>query len=85
MTKVELLEYLAIAGEVDADDTAQKFELSYATAAMALLRSTRQGLLVRCSDPNDGVYRYSITEHGQRRLAYFQGDADSSDSRRHHG
>ena len=85
MTKAELLEYLAFAGEADADDIAQAFELPYPTAAMALLRATRQGLLVRRLDPDEGIYWYTLSEHGQRRLAYFRGETESSDLRRDYG
>ena len=71
MTKHDLLEYLDDAGQADADDTARVFDLPYATAAMALLRLTRQGLVLRHIDPEDTVYVYALSDRGAERLAYF--------------
>ena len=54
MTKHEALDYLADAGEAEAQDLADAFALPYATAAMALLRLVRQNLAGRVADPDRG-------------------------------
>jgi DNA-binding MarR family transcriptional regulator len=72
MTKPELLKFLAQARSADAFEVARVFDLSYAAAAMALLRFTRQGLVVRRLDPEKTVYWYALSEHGEKRLAYFE-------------
>ena len=71
MTKHDLLEYLDDAGQADADETARVFDLPYATAAMALLRLTRQGLVLRHIDAEDTAYVYALSDRGEERLAYF--------------
>ncbi len=70
MTKRDLLDYLAHSGDVEAQDVANAFDLPYSTAAMALLRLVRQGLLAR--DPGEGRYFYRLTDRGRARLAYFR-------------
>jgi DNA-binding MarR family transcriptional regulator len=72
MTKHDLLEHLAAAGRADAMDVATAFGITYAAAAMALLRLTRQGLVHRCLDPQDGLYFYELSERGHARLAFFR-------------
>ena len=71
MTKPELLRFLAHRGDADAHDVAWAFDLPYATAAMALLRLTRQGLVMRHIDPEDTVYVYALSDRGTERLTYF--------------
>ncbi len=72
MDKRELLDHLAQVGSADAFDVAQAFGLDYPAAAMALLRLSRQSLVVRHQDVNSGLYWYALTAHGQARLDYFQ-------------
>ena len=72
MTKHDLLEYFDDAGQADAHEVAQLFELPYATAAMALLRLTRQGLAQRYIEPESTVYWYALSDRGAERLAYFE-------------
>ena len=71
MDKNDVLEYLAKAGESDATEAAAVFDVSYATAAMALLRLTRQNLVARFVDPEHGTYWYRLSPRGQARLKYF--------------
>ncbi len=71
MTKPELLSFLARRGETDAHEVAWAFDLPYAAAAMALLRLTRQGLVLRDIEPEDTVYVYALSDRGAERLAYF--------------
>ena len=71
MTKYQLLAFLAQRSDADAHEVAWAFELPYAAAAMALLRLTRQGLVLRHIDPEDTVYVYALSDRGAERLAYF--------------
>jgi DNA-binding MarR family transcriptional regulator len=70
--KRDLLEHLAACGATDANDVARRLNVSYAAAAMALLRLVRQGLVNRYLDDALGVYWYCLTEPGYDRLAYFR-------------
>ncbi len=72
MTKHDLLDYLAAAGSADAMDVADAFGIAYATAAMALMRLARQGLVRRYVDADDAVYFYELSERGHARLAFLQ-------------
>jgi predicted ArsR family transcriptional regulator len=72
MTKRQLLHYLSQHVSADAFEVAQRFELDYAAAAMALLRLTRQSLAARRLDPESGLYWYELTQQGQSRLRYFE-------------
>lgn len=72
MTKQDLLEYLAGAGRADAMDVASSFGVTYAAAAMALLRLVRQSLVHRYVDADDGLYFYQLSERGHARLAFFR-------------
>lgn len=72
MTKHALLEHLADVGSADAIDVADTFGITYAAAAMALLRLTRQGLVHRYLGADDGRYFYELSERGQARLEFFQ-------------
>ncbi len=76
MTKGQLLHYLRQHGTADAFEVAERFELDYPAAAMALLRLTRQFLVARRLDPESGLYWYELTEQGQRRLSYFDSLTD---------
>lgn len=71
MTKFEVLEFLAEHGDPDAHEVARAFDLPYAAAAMALLRLTRQGLVLRHIDPEDTAYVYALSDRGAERLVYF--------------
>jgi len=71
MTKLDLLEFLAGAGSADATEVAKAFAAPYATAAMALLRLCRQGLVQRAVDPLSGTLWYRLTDRGWDRLRYF--------------
>lgn len=72
MTKPELLDHLARMGNANAHEVAEVFGLPYPAAAMALLRLTRQGLVMRRLDPESAMYWYTLTEQGEKRLAYFR-------------
>ncbi len=72
MTKHDLLASLADAGEADATEMANALDVPYATSAMALLRLVRQHLASRVIDPHRGLYAYQLTDHGHRRLAFFE-------------
>ncbi len=80
MGKQELLEYLADSPGSDAPGVASQFGAQYATAAMALLRLARQGLVSRYIDPQYGVFQYALTERGDQRLAYFRDLADGGNT-----
>ena len=71
MDKCELLEFLDLHEHTEADDVAQAFELTYAAAAMALMRLGRQDLAARCRDPDTQLYVYNLTPKGEARLEYF--------------
>ena len=79
MTKVELLAFLAQRDDADAHEVAWAFDMPYATAAMALLRLTRQGLVLRHIDLKDTVYVYALSDRGAERLAYFNTLEDAFD------
>jgi DNA-binding MarR family transcriptional regulator len=70
MEKQQVLAYLRSAQGVDADEVATAFGVTYPTAAMALLRLTRQGLATRALDPGSGLYWYALTPRGLERLRY---------------
>lgn len=72
MTKHALLEHLADVESARATDIADSFGLTYAAAAMALLRPARQGLVHRYVDADDGLYFYELSERGHARLAFFR-------------
>ena len=70
MSKQSLLQYLDEVGSADAHEVAAARDLQYPAAAMALLRLTRQGLVVRHHDPESGMYWYTLSTRGQQRLRY---------------
>ena len=70
MTKHELLEHLAAAESADAMSVADRFDITYAASAMALLRLTRQGLLHRYLAAEDGLYCYELSGRGHARLLH---------------
>jgi DNA-binding IclR family transcriptional regulator len=70
MEKRELLAYLRSTRGVDAEEVADAFGVPYPTAAMALLRLTRQGLVTRALDPASGLYWYALSRRGLERLSY---------------
>ncbi len=72
MTKHDLLEHLAEEGKADGMEIADRFGLTYAAAAMALLRLARQGLVHRYVDADDGRYFYELSGRGHARLAFFR-------------
>ena len=72
MTKPELLQYLADAGEADAHEAAWALGVPYPVAAMGLLRLVRQGLASRFVDPARGTYWYRLSDRGHDRLVYFR-------------
>ena len=71
MSKQEILEFLAQHEHGDAFDLAERFAVPYATAAMALLRLNRQGLVERRIDPVGSTYWYRLNTRGRSRLQYF--------------
>ena len=73
MTKFDLLGFLNRRTQVDAVELAAAFDEPYPTAAMALLRALRQGLVERFVDPKAGTYWYRLSVRGKARLGYLQG------------
>ncbi len=72
MTKHDLLEHLADVGRADAMNVADSLGITYAAAAMALLRLNRQGLVHRYIDAENGLYFCELSERGHARLAFFR-------------
>jgi len=72
MTKEELLSFLAEVEDVTATEVADKFDLPYFTAGMALLRLTRQSLVERYLDTSKNCFWYRLTERGTERLNYLE-------------
>ena len=68
--KTQLLQVLDQAEYVDAHDIAEALDVSFAAAAMALLRLVRQDLATRFRDPESHVYVYELTPKGEARLDY---------------
>lgn len=71
MKKQKVLEYLSDVQDADAFELASALSVSYPTAAMALLRLLRQGLVCRYLSEEDGTYWYRLSDKGHARLAYF--------------
>ena len=82
MDKPELLEYLEESPGSDATDVASQCGVPYATAAMALLRLSRQGLVSRDINQS-GLFQYALTERGHERLEYFRDLADGGSTMKH--
>jgi len=84
MSKHELLAYLARVGDADAYDAADALAVPYPTAAMALLRAVRVGLVTRGFDSHTGTFRYALSVLGTERLAYLnaleQAQKDTDDT-----
>jgi DNA-binding MarR family transcriptional regulator len=72
MTKLELMHFLGEAEEASLTDVAAQFDVTLATAGMALLRLTRQALAARYLDAEDGGYVYELTPRGRVRLRYLR-------------
>lgn len=72
MDKLELLEYLDMHDQCDAEQAAIAMQISYSATAMALLRLVRQDLAARFIDPHSQRYVYEITPKGEARLDYFE-------------
>ena len=70
MTKVDVLELLGVHAGLSAEDVAGTLGVDRATAAMALLRLSRQGLAWRWLEADDARFRYALTERGAERLNY---------------
>jgi DNA-binding MarR family transcriptional regulator len=72
MDKLALLRFLNARTQVDGFELAQAFGESYPSAAMALLRASRQGLVERFQDAHTRVYWYRLSARGHARLVYLQ-------------
>ena len=72
MTKLELMHFLAEAEEASMTDIAEQFDVTLATAGMALLRLNRQALATRFLDADEGGYVYELTPRGLARLRYLR-------------
>jgi len=70
MQKHDVLSFLGTARGADAAEVASALGVPYPTAAIALLRLTRQGLVTRSIDPASGLYWYALTPRGRERLRY---------------
>lgn len=77
MRKLDILDLLAHATDLDAATIAQRLGGLPEAARMLLLRLTRSGLIRREFDPDDGVFFYSITFKGKGRLSYLRQNADN--------
>src|SRR5437899_12362810 len=69
MEKRDLLSYLGVVDSASAVDVAHEFDVSEATAGMALLRLLRQGLVERSIHRE--MYAYRLSGRGRARLRYF--------------
>jgi predicted ArsR family transcriptional regulator len=72
MSKEELLSYLHESQGAAAHGVAREMDVLYPTAAMALLRLVRQGLVERFVEPTLGTFWYRLTDRGAERLAYLR-------------
>ncbi len=70
MRKVDILNLLVRTPELDAATIAVRLEASPEATRMLLLRLTRQGLVRREFDPDQGVFFYSATPKGKQRWSY---------------
>jgi DNA-binding MarR family transcriptional regulator len=75
MNKVDLLGYLEDVPGATGFDVAREFGVPYATAAMALLRLVRQGLVGRGRNDH-GLYAYDLTDRGWKRLTYLEDEVE---------
>ncbi len=74
-SKVEVLSILSEQGEADAAEVAQLLDITYETAAMALPRAYRAGLVGRSGHRGAEMFRYTLTEKGFERLRYLAGNS----------
>ncbi len=74
MDKQELLEYLELNEQANAEDVSNAMQMSYSATAMALMRLVRKDLAARYRDPDTQLYVYKITPKGEARLDYFLED-----------
>jgi transcription initiation factor IIE alpha subunit len=70
--KVDILSVLAERGEAEATEVAWALGVGYETAAMALLRAYRGGLVARTGAPGSEPFRYALTDKGAQRLDYLR-------------
>jgi DNA-binding MarR family transcriptional regulator len=70
MDRLDILNLLANAPELDGAAVAERLNGSREAASMLLLRLVRQGLVRRELDPDDGVFFYSLTPKGIARRRY---------------
>lgn len=66
--KVDVLRFVEKTGGTTAKCLAEVMKVSQCASCMALLRATRQGLMIRKKD-NYGEYCYTITVLGRERIA----------------
>lgn len=74
MSKEGLLSYLNESQGAAAHRVARDMDVLYPTAAMALLRLVRQGLVARFLDSTGGTFWYRLTDRGAERLAYLRSE-----------
>lgn len=77
MRKVDILNLLVHTPELDAATIATRLEASPEATRMLLLRLTRQGLVRREFDPDQGVFFYSATPKGKQRWSYLVQSTDN--------
>ena len=70
MNKLELLNYLSCVPDVGVADISASLGVHRATASMALLRLSRQGLARRFRYDDTPELRYRISDRGMARLDY---------------
>lgn len=69
-----MLRVVAEQGDVEARDVAAALGMGPETAAMALLRAYRTGLLTRTGPGGCVGFGYCLTEKGRQRLEYLDGE-----------
>lgn len=80
-TRLDLLRAVDELGVPSAREVAEHLGIEYRVAAVALLRTTRVGLVWRFRECTKDLYRYDLTERGQDRLEYLEAvaQADAAD------
>jgi len=78
MPKLDVLDLLVHTPELDAADIARRLGATPESVGMLLLRLTRQGLVRRELDTDEGVFFYSLTSKGKVRWSYLSQSANKT-------
>lgn len=85
MSKIDLLQLLHRVDGATVDAVSAELGVERAAASMALLRLSRQGLVRRAIEPDDGCLHYGLSDRGLDRLNYLLGtDPQDAGRRPHH-